>query len=146
MFILHFLPDSLIFWVVNLILLAGGVLTIVGFFVRSVPIINRYQLPFQLLGIALLTIGMYLRGGYAIEQQWRERVADVEKKLVAAEEKSKIATAKIDTQTIEKIKVIQGREVVVKQYIDREVVKYNNSCVIPTEFVKAHNDAAERPR
>ena len=29
------------------------------------------------------------------------------------------------------------------KYVDREITKYDQQCVIPKEFVKAHNDAAE---
>ena len=32
------------------------------------------------------------------------------------------------------------------KYIDREVVKYDNTCVLPKEFIKAHNEAAQAPK
>ena len=85
MFILHFLPDALILWICNIVLLAGLVLTTLAFFIRRIPVINQYRIPAQVLGIALLVIGVYWRGGYAVEQEWRERVAEVESRLAAAE-------------------------------------------------------------
>ena len=66
--------------------------------------------------------------------------------MAKAEEEAKAANVKIDQKSQEKVKVIKGKEVLVKQYIDREVTKYDNQCVIPQVFVKAHNDAAEAPK
>jgi hypothetical protein len=66
----------------------------------------------------------------------------MEAKVAKAEQESKEANSKIESkvETV-KQKIIQ-KQVVVKQYIDREVVKYDNSCVIPKEFVEVHNKAA----
>jgi hypothetical protein len=89
MWILHFLPDALILWICNIVLLAGIVLTATAFFIQRIPVINQYRTPAQVLGIALLVMGVYWRGGYAIEQEWRERVAEVEARVAAAETASK---------------------------------------------------------
>jgi hypothetical protein len=150
MWILHFLPDTLILWFCNVLLLIGLVLTVAGFFAHRIPLVWQYQLPFRVLGIALLVLGVYFRGGYAVEAEWRERVAAVEAKLKAAEEKSAETNTKIDTAAKEKIRIIRGQTQIVRQYIDREVVKYDTKfmpggqCEIPQEFVRAHNQSAER--
>jgi len=152
MWILHFLPDALILWFCNILLFAGVVLTAAGFFAHRIPVIWQYQLPFRVLGIALLVLGVYFRGGLAVEAEWRERVAEVEAKLAVAEQKSADANTKIDTAAREKIKIIRGQTQIVRQYIDREVVKYDTKfmpggqCEIPQEFVRAHNQSAERAK
>lgn len=146
MWILHFLPDAVILWFCNILLLVGIVLTVAGFFAHRIPLVWQYQLPFKVLGIALLTLGVYFRGGYAVETEWRERVAEVEARVAAAEQQAQAATAELEKKSQTKVKVIQGRQVIVKQYIDREIVKYDNQCVIPQPFIRAHNDAAEAPR
>jgi len=46
-------------------------------------------------------------------------------------------------KVVKKTEYIKTRGKDVVQYIDREVTKYDNTCIIPKEFVKAHNDAAE---
>ena len=152
MWILHFLPDALILWFCNILLLAGLVLVIAGFFAHRIPLVWQYQLPFKVLGIALLVLGVYFRGGLAVEQQWRERVAEVEAKLAVAEQKSAETNTKIDTAAREKIRVIRGQTQIVRQYIDREVIKYDTKflpggqCEIPQEFIQAHNKSAERTK
>ena len=145
MWILHFLPDALILWFCNILLLVGVGLTIAGFFAHRIPLVWQYQLPFKVLGIALLTLGVYFRGGYAVEQQWRERVAEVEAKLKVAEEKSSKENVRIETKVVKKTEYITRRGQDIIQYVDREVSKYDESCKIPEPFVRAHNRAAEAP-
>jgi len=151
MWILHFLPDAVILWFCNILLLIGIVLTIAGFFAHRIPLVWQYQLPFKVLGIALLTLGVYFRGGYAVEQQWRERVAEVEAKLRVAEAESARENVKIVERVVKKTEYITRRGQDIIQYVDREIVKYDTKfapggiCEIPREFIQAHNRAAEAP-
>ena len=154
MWILHFLPDALILWFCNILLLTGVALTVAGFFVHRIPfpLLWQYQLPFKILGIALLVLGVYFRGGYGVEMAWRERVAEVEARLKAAEEQSTNENTRIETKTVNRTRLIRERGEEIVKYVDREVVKYDTKfmpggiCEIPREFIKAHNDAAEAPK
>ena len=152
MWILHFLPDALILWTCNIVLLAGILLTVTAFFIQRIPVINQYRLPAQVLGIALLVLGVYWRGGYAIEQEWRERVAEVEARVAAAEAASQEENTKIVTKVVIKTQIIRTRGETITKYIDREIVRYDEKfapggqCEIPREFIKAINDAAEAPK
>ena len=152
MWILHFLPDSVILWTCNIVLLAGILLTMTAFFIKRIPVINQYRIPAQVLGIALLVAGVYWRGGYAIEMEWRERVAEVEARVAAAEAKSAEENVKIVTKVVTKTQVIRTRGADIVKYVDREIVRYDEKfakggmCEIPQEFIKAHNSAAEAPK
>ena len=152
MWILHFLPDAVILWTCNIVLLTGLLLTAAAFFIKRIPVINQYRTPAQVLGIALLVMGVYWRGGYAIEMEWRERVAEVEARVAAAEAKSAEENVKIVTKVVTKTQVIRTRGETITKYIDREIVKYDEKfarggmCEIPQEFIKAHNSAAEAPK
>lgn len=143
MFILHFLPDSVILWFCNILLLTGIVATIAGFFAHRIPGLGQYQLAFKIAGITLLVLGVYFRGGLAVEQEWRERVAAVEARLAEAEKASANANQQIETRTQQQVTKIRQRMTYVRQYVDREVVKYNDQCSIPQPFIDAHNRAAE---
>jgi hypothetical protein len=134
------------------VLLAGILLTAAAFFIRRIPVINQYRIPAQVLGIALLVTGVYWRGGYAIEMEWRERVAEVEARVAAAEAKSAEENVKIVTKVVTKTQVIRTRGADIVKYVDREIVRYDEKfarggiCEIPQEFIKAHNSAAEAPK
>jgi hypothetical protein len=97
-------------------------------------------------------VGVYWRGGYAIEQEWRERVAAVEARVAAAEAASREENTKIVTKVVTKTQIIRTRGETITKYIDREIVKYDTKfapggqCEIPREFIKAINDAAEAPK
>lgn len=143
MFILHYLPDSVILWFCNSLLLAGIALTVIAFFIRSIPLVNQYRIPAQVLGIALLIVGVYLRGGLAVEQTWRDRVAELEAQIMVAEAASRDANVKIETRVVKKTEYITRRGQDIVEYVDREVVKYDTTCVIPDPFIQAHNRAAE---
>jgi len=145
MWILHFLPDAFILWFCNILLLVGIVATTAGFVAHRIPTLWSYQLGFKLAGIALLVLGVYFRGGLAVEQEWRERVAAVEAKLAVAEKASAEANTKIEQNTQKKTSEIRQRTTYIKQYVDREVVRYDAGCTIPEPFVRAHNNAAEAP-
>jgi hypothetical protein len=153
MWILHFLPDALILWFCNILLLIGVVLTIAGFFIHRIPfpLLWQYQLPFKIIGVLLLVAGVYFRGGYGVEMAWRERVAEVEAKLRAAEEQSAQENTRIETKFVKQTEYITRRGQDIVQYVDREIVRYDTKfapggqCEIPREFIKAHNQAAEAP-
>lgn len=151
MFILHLLPDTVILWFCNGLLLVGIALTVIAFFIQSIPFINKYRIPAQILGIALLVVSVYFRGGYAIEQEWRDKVAQVQLKVAAAEQLSKEENIKIVEKVVEKTKIVRTRGEDIIKYVDREVVKYDikfapgGVCEIPQEFITAHNRAAEVP-
>jgi hypothetical protein len=153
MWILHFLPDAVILWFTNLLLFAGVALTVAGFFIHRIPfpLIYQYQLPFKIVGVVLLVLGVYFRGGYAIEMTWRERVAEVEAQLRVAEQQSAQENTRIETRVVKKTEYITRRGSDIVQYVDREIVRYDTKfapggqCEIPREFIKAHNQAAEAP-
>jgi hypothetical protein len=148
MWILHLLPEAMILWVSNLLLAAGIALTVAAFFIKSIPVLNQYRLPAQILGIALLVIGVYWRGGYAVEQDWRERVAEVEAKLQVAEKQSAEVNTEIVTRVVTQTKLIKERGDDIIHYVDREVVKnqevirFVENCPIPEIIINTHNAAA----
>jgi hypothetical protein len=148
MWILHFLPESLILFVTTSLLLAGIVTTTISF----LPVLAQYRMPTQVLGIALLVAGVYLRGGLSIEMEWRERVAEMEQKVAEAQAESQKVNETVKTRVVTKTQVIRTRGQDIVKYVDREVIKYDTKfapggqCELPREFVKAINDAAEAPK
>jgi hypothetical protein len=148
MWILHFLPESLILFVTTALLLAGIVTTTISF----LPVLAQYRTPTQVLGIALLVAGVYLRGGLSIEMEWRERVAEMEQKVAEAQAESQKVNETVKTRVVTKTQVIRTRGQDIVKYVDREVIKYDTKfapggqCELPREFVKAINDAAEAPK
>jgi hypothetical protein len=139
MWILHLLPDSFLIYVINGICIAGLVATVLGFFLGWVPFVGRWKLPLQLLGIALLVAGVYFKGGYSTEMEWRARVAEVEAKVKVAEAKAKKANAQVQTKIVTKIVKIHDKANTVKETIRRNKEKINAECKLSDEAISAYN-------
>lgn len=149
MWLLHFLPDTLLHFIVDLTLLAGITGSVLFFlvlnrFLRFVPMLAPYYRIGQAVSAVLLVAGVYFKGGTAAEDAWRERVREMEARVTQAEQAATEANQKLEQKTEQKVKVVRERGRTVTQYIQTEIVKRDNQCVIPQEFVKAHNMAAER--
>jgi hypothetical protein len=152
MWILQLLPDAVILWFCNILLLVGVVLTVAGFFIHRLPFLYQYQLPFKVIGIALLTLGVYFRGGYAVEHEWRQRVAELEAQLKVAQQQSAQVNTVIQDRVITKTQVIKEKADTLVQFVDREifkdreVVREVNNCPVPQEAIDVHNEAARMNR
>ena len=137
-------------FIVNAILLMGIVGVVVSFFIldpvlKYVPPLRAYSKLLQIVSVLVLTLGVYLFGGMKTEQVWRERVKEVEARVVIAEGKSKEVIVQIETKVITKTRIVKQRGKDIIKYVDREIIKYDNQCVIPDEFIKVYNDAASAP-
>ena len=147
--IIQLIPDSVLVWAAYLMISSGAILYGLTKLAAWLPGIAPYKLLAELLGIALLVAGAYLFGGVGNELVWRERVAKVEAKVAAAEEKSKEENIKIVEKVVKKLEIVRIRGEDIIKYVDREVGKYDvkfapgGICEIPQEFITAHNRAAE---
>jgi hypothetical protein len=146
MWILHFLPDSLINLIAWLILLAGVAGFVASKAVRWLPMLGQYKLPLELGGVVVIAMGSYLMGGVSNEQTWRARVAEVEQRMAKAEAQAAKENVRIIEKVVVKTEQVRERGQDIVKYIDREVVKYDAQCKIPKEFVDAINRAAEPPK
>jgi hypothetical protein len=148
MWILHLLPDAFIAWIVDLVLFAGIVITVAGFFVRFIPFVTAYRIPVQIAGILLLVTGVYFEGGYTTEMAWRERVREVEARLAVAQKQSAEVNTEIVTRVVTQTKIVRQRGDDIIRYVDREVVKsqevirFIENCPIPDIIINTHNAAA----
>lgn len=139
MWFLNFLPD----WVFHLILLAGILTMLVGYVFRFVPTIRIYQLPIMTVGILLTVAGVWYEGGIAKDQEYRAAMEEYKLKVAKAEKEAAEANGKVEVKVVTKTQTIRDAAKTVTEYIDREVVKYNNICVIPKAAIVAHDAAAK---
>jgi hypothetical protein len=147
MWLLHFFSDGLIQFIVHTVLALGIVGTFLTFVVLNrvlllMPFLAPYYQALRAISVVLLVGGIYLEGGLAAESQWRERVREMEAKVAEAERESQAANAKLANSGKQKVKIIRERGQIIKQYVDREVTRYDSTCVIPNTVVRAHNAAA----
>lgn len=141
MWLLNWLPDW-IFYAIGLIGLVGLFATYLLKFI-PIPAVYMYKTPIQLVSVLLIGFATYMSGGIANEEKWNARVKEVEAKVAAAQVESGKQNVKIIEKVVKKTEYITKKGNDVIQYVDREITKYDSACVIPKEFIKAHNDATE---
>ena len=139
MWILSFLPT----WIFHYVVCAGALAILFSTFLGFVPLISQYKIPLKYIGFALLALGIFFEGAIYNNEAWVARVTEMEAKVAKAEEESRQANDKLDKKVIVKVQQIVEKKRVLKQYIDREIIKYDNTCTIPKEFIEVHNKAAK---
>jgi hypothetical protein len=146
---INLIPDAMLNWIYWLIIAAGITGVLAGWLGKWIPFYGNYVKILQPVGIVLLVLGVWLRGGYDTEMAWRAKVAEAEARVAAAEQKSQETNTVIEQKVVEKTKVIKGKTEYITQYLDREVVKkeeiikYIEQCPVPKEIIDIHNQAAD---
>ena len=142
-------PDAVLSGLYWAIIAAGITGVLAGWLGKWIPFYGNYVKILQPVGIVLLVLGVWLRGGYDTEMAWRAKVAEAEARVAAAEQKSQETNTVIEQKIVEKTKVIKGKTEYITQYLDREVVKkeeiikYIEQCPVPKEIIDIHNQAVD---
>jgi hypothetical protein len=146
---LSLIPDAILNLIYWGIIAAGITGLAAGWLGRWIPFYGNYVKILKPLGVALLVLGVWLRGGYDVEMAWRDKVRQLEEKVKIAEEQSQNKNVEIQERVVEKVKVVKEKGKDIVQYIDREVVKkeeiikYIEQCPVPKEIIDIHNQATE---
>jgi hypothetical protein len=150
MWMIGWLPDAVLAYAVNILLVVGAVSAFLSFFiihriVRWVPALAPYHLIIQIVSAMLLVAGLYFKGGLGVEMAWRERVAELEAKVKESEERAKEVNEKVVVQYRDRVKTVTETKFVIQEKI-KEVEKIVDAqCKIAPEAVIVHNDAAKMP-
>ena len=141
--IISLIPDSIFIWLTYAIIAFGVGLYVASKLVIWIPMMGQYKLPAEVVGVVLLSVGMYLFGSYGTEMVWRARVEELEGKVKAAEEKSQQVNVVIQEKVVTKIKVVKENV-----YVNREIIKevagkqLDASCSLPKSTISLHDSAS----
>jgi uncharacterized membrane protein len=148
MWILQWLPN----WIFYGIFFAGLLGLLATYVMKFIPFVYVYRTPIQAVSVLAIVIGTYMSGAISNEESWQTKVKEMEAKVAAAEIESQKENVKIVEKIVKKTEYITRRGQDIIQYVDREVVKYDDrfrpggQCELPKEFIKAINTAAEAPK
>jgi hypothetical protein len=135
---LNWLPEAF----VHMIFLAGVLITIAGFVLAFIPLISKYRLPLQIIGVLMLSLGVYLEGGLAEKNKWELRVKEMEARVAQAQAKAAETNTVIVEKVVKEKEYIRVKGAKVVEYIDREVKVFDSNCEIPETAIKAHDISA----
>jgi len=150
MWMLSFVPDSFLLYVINTVLLVGAVSSFLTFFalnriLRWFPAISPYYLVLQIVSAVLLVGGIYFKGGYSVEMSWREKVKEAEAKVAVVEEQSKELNKKLEEERSKKQKVKVEYYNTVKTEIKEVEKVIDGKCVLDPKVNELVNKAATNP-
>jgi hypothetical protein len=140
--LLSFIPDTFFVWVSYGLMTLGLGLYILSKLIKWIPFLSQYKFTTEVLGVLVLVIGAYVFGSYGTEMVWRERVRDMEAKIIIAEQKSQEKNIEIRTRIVEKIKEIKVVQEVVKNIIVEKEKIIDAQCKVAPDAVDILNLAA----
>ena len=145
MWMMHLLPDSFLIFIIHALLVVGLIGMVIGFVGSKIPFVRTYATIIKIVSIILFCTGVYWKGGYSVEADWRQRVAELEEKVKDAEEKSRQTNVVIETKYRDRVKTItETRERVVEKIKEGEKV-INAKCELDPSVISILNEAAKKP-
>lgn len=137
MWVLKFLPN----WFFYFLMIAG----IVGLLVsRFIP--SYYKTAAQALSVALFVVGVFMVGAITDNEAWLARVREMEGKIKEVEVQVVKENVRVETKYVDRVQIVKQKGEEIVRYVDREIVKYDDSCKLPDEFIVILNKAAEPPK
>jgi hypothetical protein len=145
MWMMHLLPESFLILIIHALLVTGLIGMVIGFIGSKIPFVGTYATIIKIVSIILFCIGLYWKGGYSVEEDWRQRVAEMEEKVRIAEEKSKETNVIIETKYKDRVKKItETRNVIVEKIkINEKII--DAKCELDPVVISILNEAAKKP-
>jgi len=137
------IPDSVIAWILNIIVLFGLLCIMASYFITHIPFINVYRFPIQIFGIMVLIGGVYFKGQAAANAVWHEKSAELQAKVVAAEILSKQKNVEIQTKIVTKIEHIKDVQTKTKIVIKEIAKRIDAQCTIDHDAIMVLNLSAK---
>jgi uncharacterized protein YacL len=139
---IYWLLTLLPVWIIHSVLGAGVLGLLIAFFVQRIPFVKTYGYLIKIVSSILLILGLFLQGALAYKESTALAVAKLEAKLAKAEAKSQKTNVEIVEKIVKDTEIVRVKGKTVTEYVDREIVKYDNYCELPAEVIRAHNAAA----
>lgn len=147
--------------IVHIIFIIGVILTLMGFILGFIPLIGKYKIPLQIIGLLTLIFGSYLEGGLADNKEWEYKVKEVEAQVAKVEAESANLNTQLQAALSDKKQVIKEKGDTIIKYVDKfvekeilkevpgpervkieKVIEYIEHCPVPKELLEIHNKAA----
>jgi uncharacterized membrane protein len=129
-------------WLWWLLLLAG----LFGYSLASFVPLKSYNLLLKIISGVVVAAIIFVLGLLYANGVWQQAARDLQQQVAVAEAKSQQVNTVVEQRVVYKTQVVRQQGASVIEYVTREVVKHDNTCKIPPEFITAHNRAAEVPQ
>jgi len=136
---LQMIPDSIFVWITYLLFVVGAGAYVASKLVTWLPMLGRYRLPAELLGVVVLMLASYFYG----QVSYREAIAELKQKIAVAEQQSKTANQELERRTQQHIKEIRevknANKTIIRETAGRQI---DTQCSLPRSAVSLHDSAS----
>jgi roadblock/LC7 domain-containing protein len=138
------LPSSVAAWLAQAAVGAGAVSYAASKVLSFVPMISRYRLPAELVGILLLILGAFAWGAYSADQRMQDRIKEMQQQVAQAEARSREVNTVIQERVVTRIQRVKEVE-----YVNRDVIRevagpqLDAVCELPVSSIVLHNSASQ---
>ena len=140
MWILNFMP----FWIIHLVVFAGMAAVVCSFVLKFIPFFNTYTLPIQLVGVALLSFGLFFEGAASNEEKWIGKVKETEIQVVEVQVKSTQENVKVVTKYVDKVRIVKETADAIIKEIPIYITKADDAkCELSNATIVLHNSASQ---
>jgi cell shape-determining protein MreC len=133
-------------WIFHTLFYLSLVAMILGFVFGKAKLIKQYALMLKISGVLGFVIATFLEGAMYDYNVMQARIEEAKQQTAEYEQKNKELNDKLAKKSSKVKEKIQVKKEYITRYIDREVKKYDNTCVIPKPFIDAHNQSAEKAK
>jgi hypothetical protein len=139
MLLINFIPD----WVFHLATLAGILLLVTSIVLGFIPFISKFKTPLLVLGVVVMSAGLFFEGTLYCNAQWNEKVAELERKVAAAEVASAKQNTRIVTKYITNVEKIKDTTDENIKLVEQHVTGDDSKCTVPNSVVVLHDSASK---
>jgi len=147
MWLLHYLPSGFILYAVDTMIVVGSILCLLSFLFFSrvtnwLPNLKSYNLLAQIIGVLMLTYGVYLKGGVDTELVWRGRVEAAENQVKVEQQKLQEALNQVRVEVHTVTNYVDRVHTKIKKEIVEKEVLINRGCTVSKEAIDVLNQSA----
>ena len=137
--LISFLPD----WVFHIIIFLGISSLIASAILKRLPTLHTYSFITYFAGLVLIVSGVWFEGGLNEKSNWEQRVKELETKVQVAEAKSQQVNTVIETQIVERVKIVKDTKNANKETAKLIARQLDDRCVVPESTVMLINSASQ---
>ena len=141
-FLLNFIPDGLLTWLIHIVVAIGFVLQFAGL-VKNIPGVTPYAIVAKQIGVLVLCVGLFLEGDMYAERSTQERIKDMQAKIAAAEQESKDTNKKLNDALTNNRNLIKDEVSKNARDIEAKRQSINSGCSITNDAWVLYNRAVE---
>lgn len=142
MWIFEITPD----WLYHTLFFASLLALLIGHFLRNLSFIKQYTTLLKWGGLVVFISSLFLEGALYDYNVMQAKIEEAKKQTAEYEQKNKEINDKLSKLSQDFKNKNKTKKEYITRYIEKEITKYDNQCVIPKEFVNAHNQAAEKAK